>query len=95
MTLTAKQLSKWHISSDLERLLELYADYKTEYNQIADRLMENQDTHNFFFNWLGAKGLDTEQSLLQFLEESGIEVVDDSKPAFSMLSYFTKLSDKV
>ena len=95
MTLTAKQLSKWHISNDLEALLELYAEYKSEYNQIADRLMENQDTHNFFYNWLGSKGLDTEQSLVQFLEESGIEVIDDSKPAFSMLSYFTKLSDKV
>ena len=95
MTLTAKQLSKWHISNDLEALLELYAEYKSEYDEIADRLMENQQDHNFFFNWLGAKGLDTEQSLVQFLEESGIEVIDDSKPAFSMLSYFTKLSDKV
>ena len=95
MTLTAKQLSKWHISNDLEGLLELYAEYKSEYNEIADRLMENQDTHNFFFNWLGAKGLEKEQTLVNFLAESGIEVIDDSKPAFSMLSYFTKLSEKV
>ena len=38
MTLTAKQLSKWHISNDLEGLLELYAEYKSEYNEIAEIL---------------------------------------------------------
>jgi len=94
MALTAKQLSKWHISNDLEALLELYAQYKLEYDEIADRLMENQDTRSFLY-WLTVNGLEKEQTLVCFLKESGIEVVDDSKPAFSMLSYFTTLSEKV
>ena len=76
MSFTAKQLSRFMVSNDLESLLKHYAEYKSEYDQISARLMENQPTHDFFFNWLGSKGMEKEQSLLTYLEEQGVQIVD-------------------
>jgi len=83
MSFTAKQLSRFMVSNDLESLLEHYAEYKSEYDQISARLMENQPTHDFFFNWLGSKGMEKEQSLLTYLEEQGVQIVDQLRPAFA------------
>ena len=46
--------------------------------------MENQPTHNFFFNWFGSKGLDKEQTLLGCLEEQGVQITDNYRPAFEV-----------
>ena len=82
MDYTAKQLARLHFSGELEDLLSHYAKYKSEYDQIADRLMENQPTHDFFFNWLGSKGLDKQQALLTCLDEQGVQIMDNYRPAF-------------
>ena len=82
MSNTAKQLARYFVSTDLENLLSHYANYKTEYDHISARLMENQPTHDFFMNWLGSKGMEKEQSLLTYLEEQGVQIVDQSRPTF-------------
>lgn len=82
MSNTAKQLARYFVSTDLENLLSHYADYRSEYEEISSRYMENQPKYDFFMNWLGSKGLDKEQSLLTYLEEQGVQIVDQSRPAF-------------
>ena len=82
MDYTAKQLARVHFSSELEDLLSHYAKYKSEYDQIADRLMENQPTHDCFFNWLVSKGLDKQQTLLTCLEEQEVQITDNYRPAY-------------
>jgi len=82
MSNTAKQLARYFVSTDLENLLSHYKDYRSEYEVISSRLMENQPTHDFFINWLGSKGMDKEQFLLTYLEEQGVQIVDQSRSAF-------------
>lgn len=83
MSFTEKQLSRFMVSNDLESLLEHYAEYKSEYDEISSRIMENQPTHDCFFNWLGSKGMENEQSLLAYLEDHGVQIVDQLRPAFA------------
>ena len=86
-TYTAKQLSRECISCELEDLLILYKKYKNEYDFIADKLMEANPTHNFFFNWLGERGCEKEQNLLQYLEEGQeVQIWDQVQPVFAKSS---------
>ena len=83
-THTAKQLSRYLVSSSLEDLLALYAEYKFEYDLIADRYMESQPEHDCFFNWLGIHGKEREQTLLQYLQDEGVGISENRRPSFEL-----------
>ena len=53
-----------------------------ESDGIADKMMESSETHDCFFNWLGFKGKEEEQLLVEYLQRKSIQVVDPVEPVF-------------
>ena len=80
---TPKQLSRCHFSNELDQLLALYKEFKMEYDDIADKMMESSETHDCFFNWLGFKGKEEEQLLVEYLQRKSIQVELPVEPVFT------------